>query len=353
MKGEIDMIKRVLMLVLALMVCSSAALAESISFDGTVTAAYTHEVYAASGAIVEKVNVAVGDCLQAGDAVAALRTTKVYAEEAGKISAVFGQEGMSADTATNNYGAAIYMEGSVTYTVAASTENAYDAVETKLVHAGETVYLRSRAEESRVGAGVITTIDGTDYQVNVTEGDFLIGESVNVYRTADYESEQRIGRGTVARTAPIAVTGTGRIVSIAVSVGDEVKRGDLLMETLEGSGSTAVMTSGVGGVVAQLNVTQGASVAENDVVAVIWPDDAMQIEAVIHEGDLAYIAPGDKVTLAFDWNADSNETLSGTVQSISSAADADSEDTVYIAYITFEPTDAVRYGMNVTVTVQD
>lgn len=347
------MFKRIVLFALALMTCSSLALTENISFEGTVTASYTHEVYAASSAIVENVPVTAGDRIAAGDAVAALRTTKVYAEEDGTVRAVFGQAGVSADTVTENYGAAIYMEGHVVYTVSASTANAYDSVETKLVHAGETVYLRSRAEESRTGTGVITTMDGTDYQINVTEGDFLIGENVNVYRSADYADKQRIGKGTVARNAPIAVTGTGRIVSIAVKAGDEIKRGDLLMETLDGSGSTAVMKAGVSGVVAQVNVTQGASVAENDVAAVIWPDDAMQIEAVINEADLAFIAPGDTVTLIFNWNADSGETFSGTVRSISAVADADSEDTVFAACIAFEPNENVRYGMNVTVAVQE
>lgn len=347
------MFKRIVLIALALMTCSSVALAENISFEGTVTAAYTHEVYAASSAIVEKVPVAVGDSVSGSDMVASLRTTKVYAEEDGTVCAVFGQEGVSADTVTANYGAAIYMEGSVIYTVSASTANAYDSVETKLVHAGETVYLRSRAEESRVGTGVITTIDGTDYQINVTEGDFVVGENVNVYRSNTYSDQQRIGKGTIARNAPIAVTGTGRIVSVAVQVGDEIKRGDLLMETLDGSGDTAVMNAGVSGVVAQLNVVQGSSIAENDVAAVIWPDDAMQVEAVINESDLAYIMPGDTVSLTFDWNADSGEMLMGTVQSISAMADADSEDTVFTAYIAFEPNDAVRYGMNVTVSVQE
>ncbi len=347
------MFKRILLFTLMLMTCSSVVLAETISFEGTVTASYTHEVYAASSAIVENVPIFVGDSVSGNDMVASLRTTKVYAEEDGTVCAVFGQEGVSADTVTENYGAAIYMEGSVLYTVAASTTNAYDSVDAKLVHAGETVYLRSRAEESRVGTGVITTIDGTDYQIKVLEGDFLIGENVNVYRSASYADEQRIGKGTVSRQAPVAVTGTGRIVSIAVKAGDEVKRGDLLMETLDGSGSTAVMQAGVGGVIAQLNVTQGASVAENDVVAVIWPDDAMQIEAVVNESDLAFISTGDSVMLRFDWNEDSGEMLSGTVQSISAMADADSEDTVFTAYIAFEPNDAVRYGMNVTVAVQE
>ena len=347
------MFKRILLFTLMLMTCSSVVLAETISFEGTVTASYTHEVYAASSAIVENVPISVGDSVSGNDMVASLRTTKVYAEEDGTVCAVFGQEGVSADTVTENYGAAIYMEGSVLYTVAASTTNAYDSVDAKLVHAGETVYLRSRAEESRVGTGVITTIDGTDYQIKVLEGDFLIGENVNVYRSASYADEQRIGKGTVSRQAPVAVTGTGRIVSIAVKAGDEVKRGDLLMETLDGSGSTAVMNAGISGVVAQLNVTQGASVAETDVVAVIWPDDAMQIEAVVNESDLAFISTGDSVMLRFDWNEDSGEMLSGTVQSISAMADADSEDTVFTAYIAFEPNDAVRYGMNVTVAVQE
>ena len=347
------MFKRILLFTLLLVTCSCTALGESISFDGKVTAAYTHEVYAESSAIVENVSVSEGDSVTQGDAVAQLRTTRVYAEQDGTVCAVFGQEGVSADTVTQNYGAAIYMEGHVIYTISASTASAYDSVETKLVHAGETVYLRSRSEESRVGKGVITTIEGSDYQISVTEGDFLIGENVNVYRSAAYADEQRIGKGSVERTAPIAVSGTGRIVSIAVQAGDEVKRGDLLMETLEGSGSTAVISAGFSGVVAQLNMAQGTAIAENDVAAVIWPYEAMQVEAAVNECDLAYLTPGDTVALQFDWNADSGETVRGTVQSISRMADADSEDTAFTAYIAFEPTDAVRYGMNVTVTVQE
>ena len=34
-------------------------------------------------------------------------------------------------------------------------------------------------------------------------------------------------------------------------------------------------------------------------------------------------------------------------------ADADSEDTVFTAYIAFERNTAVRYGMNVTISVQE
>ena len=347
------MLKRIVLIALALMTCSAAALAETISFEGTVTAAYTHEVYAASSAVVENVPVSIGDSVSANDMIASLRTTKVYAEEDGAISAVFGQVGSDTETLTENYGAAIYMESNVTYTISASTDSAYDSVECKLVYPGETICLRSRSEENRTGTGVITTVDGTDYTIHVTDGEFKIGESVNVYRTDDYADEQRIGRGTIARNAPIAVVGSGRIVSIAVSAGQEVKRGDLLMETLEGSGSSAVMNAEVSGVIAELNAVQGSALEEDAVAAVIWPDDAMQIEATINEADLMYIHPGDTVSLVFDWNADSGETLTGTVSAISALSDSENEDTVYTACIAFTPTSDVRYGMNVTVHVQE
>lgn len=347
------MLKRIVLIALALMICSAAAVAETISFEGKVTAAYTHEVYAASSAVVESVSASVGDSVSAHDVIAALRTTKVYAEQDGVISAIFGQVGSSTETLTGNYGAAIYMESPVTYTISASVDNAYDSVESKLVYPGENVFLRSRSEESRTGTGVITTVEGTDYTIHVVGGEFKIGESVNVYRTGDYADEQRIGRGSIARNTPIAVAGSGRIVSIAVAAGQEVRRGDLLMETLEGSGSSPVMNAGVSGVIAELNAVQGSALEEDAVAAVIWPDDAMQIEATVNEADLMYVHPGDTVSLVFDWNADSGEMLEGTVDSISALSDSESEDTVYIAYISFAPTSEVRYGMNVTVHAQE
>ncbi len=347
------MFKRIFLVALALLTCSTTSLAETISFDGTVTASSTHEVYAASSAVVESVPVHVGDSVAVGDRIASLRTTKVYAEESGTVSAVFGQVGSSTETLTENYGAAIYMESDVIYTVSASTNDAYDSVECKLVHVGENVFLRSRSEESRIGTGIITSVSGTDYTIHVLSGEFLIGENVNVYRTETYAHDQRIGRGSVERNTPIAVTGSGRIASIAVSVGDTVKQGDLLMETLEGSGSSATINVEVSGIVAELNAFQGAALEENAVAAVIWPNNAMQIEATIPESDLMYIHPGDAVSLVFDWNADDGETIPGTVTSISALSAAEDQDTVFTAYISFTPTDSVRYGMNVTVNVQE
>lgn len=346
-------LQRVFLLTLAMMLMNVSALAEVVSLDGTVTASYTYEIYSDSSATVENVFVSEGETLQAGDAIASLRTTKVYAEEDGTVTAVFANVGDLTDTVAERYGASIYLEGSVTYTITASTEKAYDSIESKLVHVGETVYLRGRTNESHVGTGVITAVDGTSYTVQVTEGDFLVGETVSIYRSESYLDAERVGRGDVARTAPITVTGTGRVIAMYANPGSEMMRGDLLMETLEGSGTSNVIAADVAGVVAAVNVAQGSAIEENAVAVVIWPSDAMQIEATVNETDLASVNIGDTVNLTFDWNADSGETMTGTVSRISAISDADSEDTVFTVTISFTPDESVRYGMNVTVTTLD
>lgn len=350
MKGRLQ---RIFLIPLALVLMSASALAESVTLEGSVTASYTHEVYAASSGTVESVFVCEGTEIQAGDAIASLRTTKIYAEEDGTVTAVFAEAGDLADTTAARYGAPIYMEGASPYTVSASTEKAYDSMESKLVYVGETVYLRGRVNEDHTGAGVITSVDGTSYTVQVNEGAFLIGETVNIYRSESYPDTERTGKGDVARSAPIAVSATGRVSAIHVKPGDVIKRGDLLMETLDGSGTDKRITTDMGGVVATVNAVQGSAIEENAVAAVLWPRDAMQIEAAVSETDLAAIRIGDTVALAFDWNADSGETLTGTVSRISAISDAGSEDTAFTVFIRFTPDESVRYGMNVTVSTLD
>ena len=345
--------KSLILTALVMALATGAALADSISFDGTVTAAYTHEIYADNSAQVEHVPVIVGQQVKAGETIALLRTTKIYAEEDGTVAAVFGKTGDLTDTLIARYGAALYLESTVTYTIAGSTQYAYDAVDTKLVHVGEKVALRSRTESSRTGEGVIVSVEGDSYTVHVTSGEFLVGESVSIYRGSDYQDAQRIGRGPIARGADTAVTGAGRIVSVAVKAGDAVKRGDLLMETLVGTGDNPVIASDVDGVIAQIIAAQGAALEENAVVAVIWPKDAMQIEIEVNENDLTFVHLGDLVNLLFDWEVERSATSTGTVKSISAISSAGSDDVVYTAIIAFEPDDAIRYGMSVTVTTTD
>lgn len=349
-------ILRTLLLAALALMLALPAVAEEISFDGQVTAACTHDVYTAFAGTVGLVNVRAGDKVTADTLVAELRTTKVYAEASGTVTAVLVQAGDSVDTITARYGAPMYIDDGVHYTVAASNEGskAYDSVACRRVQPGETVYLRSRNDESHVGTGVITAVDGSSYTVEVTSGEFVSGETVNLYRDAAFSESQRIGRGDIANKAPVAVSAAGRVVSVAVKAGDTVRKGDLLMETLEGGMNggdmSAQLLAGMDGVVAEVLVTQGGTVAEGARVVSIWPADAMQIEALIPEADLSYVTVGQAVEITFDWNQDEGQPLQGTVTDIAFAADSGSANTCYTAIITFTPDDTVRYGMNVTVT---
>ena len=347
---------RLLFIICALVLAAFPAMAETVSFSGQVTAAFAHDVYSPFTATVDQMHVAAGDIVHAETVIAELRTTKVYAETDGVVTAVFGQEGDSAETITARYGAVIYLDDGVHYTISVSAADAkaYSSVEAQYVQPGESVYLRSRSEESRTGTGMITVVDDAGYTVEVLTGGFLTGENVNIYRTADYADAQRIGRGAIANKPALAANGTGCIVNMAVQPGDTVHRGDLLMETLTGNANAAeaqaALLAGAEGTVASISVQQGTSVDAGALVATIWPREAMQLQAVIPEADLGVISAGDAVEIIFDWNQDSGKSTQGTVRAISAMNDANSETTQFTAYIDFTPDASVRYGMNATVT---
>ena len=358
--------KRILSaLIVSAVLLAPCALADSITFTGTVAASGTYEVYAPIGGTVEAVNAQAGQKVAANDVLVKLSTTKVYAEESGTVTAVFGQPGDSADTVAQKYGAVMYIEGESVYSIDASTDNAYNSTATKFVHVGEAVFLSCYSDGSHTGGGVITAVQGTGYTVQVTSGEFLIGETVNVYRGDSAVSTQRIGRGTLNRTSPTAVTGSGSIVAFAVSPGDAVQRGDLLFETLDGAFSGLYMSgseiaAGVSGTVSQINAQQGGALQKDGVVAVIYPEGAMRVEAQIAETNLASVAVGDPVSIELVWNQDEGVTYPGTISMISAIADsaaseganADSAAT-YTVYIDFTPDENTRYGMNAVVTTLD
>ena len=361
--------KRILTGALACALLTPAALAETISFTGTVAAKSTSEIYAPIGGTVESVSVVAGQQVRAGDVLATLATTKVYAEEGGVITGLFAQIGDSADTVSQRYGAVLYIEGASVYTISASTDNAYNTTANKFVHVGEEVLLSCYSDGSHSGTGVITAIEGTDYTVEVISGEFLIGETVNVYRGETATSTARIGRGALNRKNPTAVTASGSIVSLAVQDGDTVQRGDLLFETLEGSfdglymSGTDILAS-ADGVLAQVNLTQGDRLEKGSVAAVLYPEGAMQIQAQISEANLGFVQVGDPVEIELNWNSDAEVRYTGTIAMISAIADSSSgsgsgdgmessDEVTYTVYVDFTPDANTRYGMSAIVSTLD
>ena len=75
---------------IAVLMLAQAALADTITFTGTVAASVELPLYAPIGGRVNAVNAEAGQKVAQGDALIELQTTKVYAEEAGTVTGVFG-----------------------------------------------------------------------------------------------------------------------------------------------------------------------------------------------------------------------------------------------------------------------
>ena len=349
--------KRILGILMVLCMMVGVASAETLSASGTVTAGKTVGVLAPIGGTVEDVTVEAGMSVAAGETLVTLRTNKVYAPMSGTVTGVFVQPGDDAESVATTYGADLYLEGETKYTVSASTNKAYSSEDTTFVHVGEKVYLQCRSNNGRTGVGRITAVEGTSYTVTVTGGKFIVGDSVYIYRDSNYSNEKRIGQGNVERVSPTAVTTTGAVVSVAVQDGDTVQKGDLLMETLDGTWEGYVMggteiKAPEAGVVASVTAESGSALTQGSAAMTIYPLSGMRVEAVVEADDLQKVKVGDKVRL--ELTTDESKAYEGTVSRISALAEESTDETStavnYRVYISFTPDEAVSFGMSMDVT---
>lgn len=357
---------RIFALILALvLLLSCSALADSgYDFDATVVCVEPEYVLAAIGGTVESVPVMAGQLVASGDTLVTLSTTKIYAAEDGVVTGVFAQPGDSTSAVAERYGALLYIEPDSKYVIKASTSNSYAAADNKYVHVGETVYLMCTSDGAHTGEGVVTAVSGEDFTVEVTSGDFYMGETVSVCRDSGYLSKSRIGRGDIERSDNIAVTAgndSGSVVKVHVQDGDEVKAGDLLVETLSGEYDAyyctgSALASDADGILASISATVGGKVSKGDVIATVYPRENLVMEVALNETNLTELNVGDAVEISFNWNADADGAVcQGVVTDIlytaaASGAGADSESTAsYTAYIDFEADENVRIGMTAIV----
>lgn len=341
----------------ALMLLPGSALAE-VSFEGTVSSAGTRVVSAPFGGTVGSVSVKAGDRVQAGDMVAEVETTKVYAPQSGTITGIFAQEGDALAEVSERYGAALYIAPERKYSVTADIEKAYNSSASKYVNIGETVYLSCTSDGGHSAVGVITGVQGTEYTVETTQGELKMGETVNVYRSQEHTSKSRIGRGSVSRTSELAVTGEGSLIKLHVSDGETVERGQLLFETVQGSldglyATGSEMTSDINGIVASVSVQEGEAINKGATLISVYPEDAMQVEILVDEYDLSAVAEGDSVEILFGYDAQTARSVQGVVRMISSISASESSETAYRAYIDFEATEDIRLGMSAVVNILD
>lgn len=343
--------KKLLSLTLCLLLLAAAALAEE-RFDGQVVAGDTVSVTAPFGGVVKSCGLRVGTLIKANDVIATLSTTRVLAAEDGTIRGVFAGQGDSAESTV------LYLAPVSKFTVSANISKAYETAQTMFVTIGEKVYLRCSKDGSHKAVGIVTAVKGSGYTVQTTAGELYMEETVNIYRTADYSSKQCIGSGTVSRTDALAISGTGSILKLHVKDGDEVERGQILFETVDGDTAGMVyadssVRSTVAGVIAEVKVKAGQQVKQDDVLMTVYRPNDYQISMSIPEDMLSTVKVGDACSIYFNWNEGQSEPLTGAITEISYMSNTaeNGDETTYNAYVSFTADETVRLGMNVTVVL--
>lgn len=347
----------VLLMALSMMLSFGASAEGQLAFDGTVAADEQVSVTAPIGGCAADLKLIAGQRVEAGEQIMTLIPEQVKATQSGTVRGVFAKAGDSVDVIANRYGAVMYLEPDYVYTLSASTENAYNLDENKFIHTGEIVYLTCTDNTYMKGTGLITSVSGSDYTVEVTEGTFGIGDTVNIFRLESRDSKSRIGRGTVARVNPVGYTGSGSIFNVLVEEGQHVEAGDVLFETLSGTFDGYYFTgnaviSDVSGIVESVNVQNGQSVSKGDSVLSVYPDGCMYIEFAVNEMDLGGIHEGDTVEIEFLWNEGEAQRVKGEVTFISLISSGSNAE--YTARASFEADENIRLGMTAVVyTVSD
>lgn len=340
---------------------ASAAMARTITADGTVVSTGTVTVNAAVGGTAADVAVSAGDTVSAGDVLVTLTPSRVYALQDGTVR-LFGSVGDDAADVVAQYGAVAYVEPALRYTISASTRNAYSSEANKIIHPGETVYLRATENTQLTGTGRVTTVSGNSYTVEVLSGNLESGYSVNIFRQADYTAASRIGRASVTLKDPVAYSAEGLITAFCVEDGAEVKKGDVLFETVVGTypvdaGSLTRVTAPVSGVVSSISLNRGSAVSSGAAVAEIYPDELLRVEASVPESDLAFFTVGREVSIELNYLDNGEFTVPGVIEKISrigaASASAESEESVFSVWIKPASADRLSYGLHAIVTVSD
>ncbi len=253
--------RKACILSLALALCLLAGPAVADVWTGSVAADTTVDVLIPADGTLAVLNLEVGQTVSKGDVIGAIRETKGFAPADGTVAAVHLEVGDTVD------GTVLEIAPVSRYTLTCTSENYAKTPHTALVHSGENVYVKCTADGSHRATARVTTIDGTDFSAEVTGGELYVGETVFIYRAADFAQDSLLGKGTVTTHDTLEVSGEGILLSLRVGVGDRVERGQWLFSTAS-SEKTAV-TVPADGIVTAVQVSAGSAVKEDQSAAVI------------------------------------------------------------------------------------
>ena len=310
--------KRFLLYLMALTLACSPACAEIA--NGTTGVHNTVPIVAQSTGILESLAAEAGQRVSADETIGRIRETRVFAEQDGKIASLNIRAGQKIS------GTALQITPDCRYTVYCTADDAYETAETMFPHSGETVYIRCTANGTHRGIGTITLMEEDDYLVEPFGGEFQIGETVKLYRSADFSKKQCVGKGTVVAAEAIGYECEGTIGEVYVVKGAQVEKGQLLYTYV--SGETGMISSPADGIVRELNAAAGDAVTDGQIIGAVAAYGDIRIAVKIGESAAGALRTGAKVECSAAAGKEET-TAAGTVESVAGP----DEDGLFTAWI--------------------
>lgn len=336
---------------LLLMLCLCAACALGATANASIVAADTIKITAPFAGTLLPFDLEQGDEVAAGELLFKLDTTPVYAPVTGKVGAVFAAAGDDAAGLIAHYGAIAAIEPEYPLYLNADNDQAHENDDNKYLHVGETLYLKCGSEK---GTGVVTSVHGDDYIVEIRTGHYDLDDNVLCYRESAMPYDSKTGDGKVHRFDDIAVTASGRIAAVHVQPGDTVRAGDLLFETVDALSAPGVspeITASASGAVTALHAASGAQVYRGALLCEIADLTTLELSAEIDELDLTALRVGDMLSYTLD--AYGEEIFTGVVTQIRPLGAKRQNASYFDVRITLPQGRMLLPGMNATVTLAE
>lgn len=341
--------KAVSLVLLFLALTLACACALGATANATIVAPETAKITAPFSGTLLPFDLTSGEEVAAGQTLFELDTVPVYAAQSGTVSAVFAGAGDDASGVVAHYGSLAVIEPEHALYIDANTDQAYNDDENRYLHAGETLYLKCNSEK---GMGIVTSVSGKNYIVEILTGNFDVDDTVRCFRESSTPSDSETGRGKVKRYDDVAVSASGRIAAVHVKAGDTVSVGDLLFETVDtqsAKNASRAIAAPTSGAITTLSAASGAQVYRGQLLCEIADLTRLELSAEVDELDLNSIRVGDTLTYTLD--AYAGEVFSGRITEIRPIGQARQNATYFDVRITLPEGKLLLPGMNATVTL--
>lgn len=330
------MLKRWIALILALLLVPAVGLADA--WEGVTVSDRTTVIEAQASGTLEQLELHVGQTVAQGETLGSVKLNRVFATQDGVVARVQGKAGEKVT------GTVLEIDPISPYLVYCSTDKASSKVKDPLIHAGEKLYLRCTKNGTHRGAGIVHSLDGNEFLLEMIAGEMYVGETVYIYRGSKCESNDRVGVGTVVPSDTEVFSTNGVIAQVRVKAGDMVERGQLLYTWIDGD--SQMVTSPADGIITAVTTPQGGAVKKDAAVAEMTAFGDVCLEIRVTDQERVNLRHGQ--TVYYTRGVDMSETpCTGRVTYVS----AMSEEELYTVRITPDVPETIL-GMSVEVRTE-